>query len=672
MNWVEIVWTMMIAASLMLGVVHLFVWKKQRSQHAHLLFFVLAASAAAYGAFELARMQAETPGSLAALARWSHVPLAMFIISTVGFVRLYFDAGRFWLAYAVIGIRLVALALNFLTGVNVNFREITALDHLQLFGGAVVVGPVGIANPWAIVPQLSNLLLVAFIVDASITLWRRGGPVARRRAALVGGSLAFCIMAAGSFAALVVTGVVHAPTILMPGFFVVVMAMGYELVWDLAAAAQLAAQLRASEQRFRAVVEAVPSAILLVNGQGMITLANGQAETVFGYQSAELVAEPVEMLIPERLRNSHAGLRGAYARDPQPRAMGAGRALVACRKDGREIPVEASLCPMPTKDGLFVLVSIVDITERRSVERTTARQRDELAHLSRVAMLGELSGSLAHELNQPLTAILSNAQAAQRFLAQDPPRVDKLAEILTDIVKSDHRAGAVIQRLRSLLRKEEAQRHPLDINDVVEESLRLMRSDLLNRQVAVSTDLADALPAVSGDRSQLQQVLLNLVINGCDAMRDQDTDRRLLVRTQTTVQGNVEVAVVDLGAGIDSADLERIFEPFMTTRAQGLGLGLAICRSIVEVHGGRLWASNNADGGATLHCELPAKRDCAMREPAPTVYVVDDDPDVLKAIERLLESVGLTVATFRRRTGFSNAMTGALRVALCSTSRCRA
>ena len=253
-------------------------------------------------------------------------------------------------------------------------------------------------------------------------------------------------------------------------------------------------------------------------------------------------------------------------------------------------------------------MSVVDITERRSVERATARQRDEFAHLSRVAMLGELSGSLAHELNQPLTAILSNAQAAQRFLAQSPPRVDKLAEILTDIVKSDHRAGAVIQRLRSLLRKEEAQRHPLDINEVVEESLRLMRSDLLNRQVAVSTDLAEALPAVSGDRNQLQQVLLNLVINGCDAMDGREADRRLLVRTQTTAHGDVEVSVADRGAGIPLADLERIFEPFMTTKAKGMGLGLAICRSIVEAHGGRLWATNNPDRGATLHCELPAKR----------------------------------------------------------------
>ena len=608
MNWVQIAWVMMIAGSLMLGVVHLFVWQKQRSQYANLLFFVLAVSAAAYGAYELARMQAGTPASLAVNARWSHVPLVVFIIAVVGFVRLYFDAGRTWLAYAVIGLRLAALALNFLTGVNVNFREITALDHLQLWGGAVVSGPIGIPNPWAIIPQLSNLLLVVFIVDASVTLWRRGGAVSRRRAAFVGGSLAFCVLAAASFAALVVTGVVHAPTILMPGFFVVVLAMGYELVWDLVAAGQLAAQLRASEQRFRTVVEAVPSAILLVDGKGMITLANARAETVFGYQRAELVAQPVEMLIPERLRASHAAVRGDYAGDPQARAMGAGRELVARRKDGSEIPVEAALSPMPTKEGLFVLVSVIDISERRKLERSAARQRDDLAHLSRVAMLGELSGSLAHELNQPLTAILSNAQAAQRFLAQSPPRIDRLAEILADIVKCDHRAGAVIQRVRSLLRKENSQLHSLDVNDVVDESLRLIHSDLMNRQVMISTDLAAGLPAVSGDRNQLQQVLLNFVINGCDAMDGQEMDRRLLVRTQATAHGNVEVSVADRGAGIPAANLERIFEPFVTTKATGMGLGLAICRSIVEAHGGRLWATNNADRGASLHCELPAAK----------------------------------------------------------------
>jgi len=573
------------------------------------MFFALASSVAAFGAFEMVMMRAQFPPDYATTLRWAHVPLAMFVLSIVWFVHFYFEAGRLWLAYAASGLRLLVLGLNFMTGVNINFREVSSLDQLMLWGGVVVSGPVGVTNPWAIVPQIGNVLLVAFVVDASVMLWRRGGPDARRRAALVGGSLILLITVVAGFAALTTFGLVHAPTIVMPGAFIVVLAMGYELGWDVIAAAQVVAQLRASELRFRAVIEAVPSAILVVDDKGLIKFANWQAEPVFGYSRAELIAKPVEMLIPERFGKPHTRLRQDYARDARARMMGAGRELFACRKDGGEIPVEVALNPMLAEEGMFVLVSVVDVTERRNVERATARQRDEIAHLSRVAMLGELSGSLAHELNQPLTAILSNAQAAQRFLAHRPPPLEKLTEILADIVKSDHRAGAVIQRLRSLLRKEDAQRHPLEINDLVEESLHLMRSDLMNRQVAVSTEFDEAMPAVSGDRNQLQQVLLNFVINGCDAMDGQEVDRRLLVRTRATAQGNVEVSVADRGAGIPVADLDRIFEPFMTTKSHGLGLGLAICRSIVEAHGGRLWATNNADRGATLHCELPAKGD---------------------------------------------------------------
>ena len=287
--------------------------------------------------------------------------------------------------------------------------------------------------------------------------------------------------------------------------------------------------------------------------------------------------------------------------------MASGRELFAQRKDGVEVPVEVGLSPMRTGDKLFVLVSLVDVSERRRYDREAVKQHDELAHLSRVAMLGELSGSLAHELNQPLTAILSNAQAAQRFLARNPPELDALSDILSDIVRNDRRAGDVIQRLRSLLRKEEAERQPLALNDVVVESLQLMRSDLLNRQVSVQTELAPGLPTVRGDRVQLQQVLLNYVINGCDAMDGQAVSRLLLVRTRASDGGGIEVAVTDRGTGIPPDDIERIFEPFMTTKARGMGPGLAICRTIVEAHGGKVWASNNnAERGATLHFALPA------------------------------------------------------------------
>jgi PAS domain S-box-containing protein len=488
------------------------------------------------------------------------------------------------------------------------------LERATLWGGVVVAVPVGIPNPWQIVAQISNLLLVAFVIDASITLWRRGDLVARRRAVLVGGSVVLCVVVVASIGILIVTGALHAPTILTPGFLVVVLAMGYELSWDVIAAAQLAVKLRtsetrlrASEERFRSVVEAVPNAILLVDGDGKVTLTNPQANALFDYAREELIGRSVELLIPPRYRSSHETYRQSYAADALARVMGSARELYAQRKDGSEVPVEVFLTPMRTADSLFVLVSLIDVTERRQNERTAARQRDEIAHLSRVAMLGELSGSLAHELNQPLTAILSNAQAAQRLLARSPPELDNLSEILADIVKSDRRAGAVIERLRSMLRKEDAQRQAFNVNDAVQEALRLMHSDLLGRQVTVAAELAEKLTPVTGDRVQLQQVMLNLVINGCDAMDGLEADRRLVIRSRATAQSTIEISVADNGEGIPPKDLERIFEPFVTTKAHGMGLGLAICRSIAVAHGGSLWATNNAERGATFHFELPVQ-----------------------------------------------------------------
>jgi PAS domain S-box-containing protein len=608
MNWIEIAWVGMAAASLTIGTIHLFVWIEHRTHYAHLLFFALAASTTAFAAFELAMMQAPSAAAYAATLRWSHVPATLLALSTIWFVRFHFNAGRLWLAWAACGFRLLAFALNFTTGVNVNFQEVSALDHLILWGDVVVVVPIGTPGVGVVVPPISNLLLIAFVVDASVALWRRGGAVERRRAAIVGGGVAACVAAIASFAVLINLGLVRAPTLVVPGVFLIVLAMGYELGLDLIVAARLAERVRASEARFRAVVEAVPSAILLVDAGGRIALANARAEGVFGYPRSELVGRPVEMLLPQRLRDQHAVFRGHDADDRQILAMTADRQLFAVRKDGTEFQAEATLSPMDTDQGPFVLVSMVDISHRLQLEQAAARQRDELAHLSRVAMLGELSGSLAHELNQPLAAILSNAQAGQRFLAQSPPQMERIPAILSDIVKSDHRARAVIERLRSLLKKEPAQHQRLDLNELIEESLRLMRSDLKNRNVEADLDLARGLPAVNGDRNQLQQVLLNLIINGCDAMDTQPTDRRLRLRTRLRKQGGIEFAVVDRGTGIAPADLERIFDPFVTTKAQGLGLGLSICRSIVEAHGGRLWATPNAEGGATLNCELPAIR----------------------------------------------------------------
>jgi C4-dicarboxylate-specific signal transduction histidine kinase len=256
---------------------------------------------------------------------------------------------------------------------------------------------------------------------------------------------------------------------------------------------------------------------------------------------------------------------------------------------------------------LFVLASVIDISERKQAELEAVRQRNEMTHLSRVTMLGELSGSIAHELNLPLSAILCNAQAGQRILANGAIDLTELREILNDIVSEDKRAGEVIRRLRLFLEKGEVQQHSLCINEVVQDVLKLIRSDLINQKVAVDCKLARNLPTITGDPVQLQQVLLNLVVNACDAMAGCNTpERRLIIRTGIENGSSaLIVSVTDRGGSIPEEKIEQIFQPFFTTKAKGLGLGLSVCRTIIAAHRGKLWATNNADCGATFNFSLP-------------------------------------------------------------------
>ena len=242
------------------------------------------------------------------------------------------------------------------------------------------------------------------------------------------------------------------------------------------------------------------------------------------------------------------------------------------------------------------------------IERTRLQQA-ELARVSRVSLLGELSTSLAHELNQPLAAILSNAQAALRFLDDGAVDVEETRACLKDIAESDQRASEIIRRMRSMMKKGEAQLEPRDINADIEEVLTLLHSDLVTRQVTVSTALQPGLPLVRGDHIQLQQVMLNLIVNGCDAMQAAGSlNRSLVVRTSRDGTGLVRISVIDSGPGIPAPSLERIFDPFFSTKSNGLGMGLSICRAIVKAHGGRLWAENNTPHpGATLHFTLQAE-----------------------------------------------------------------
>jgi PAS domain S-box-containing protein len=494
------------------------------------------------------------------------------------------------------------------------------------------------------------------------------------------------------------------------------------------------------EALFRAVVEAAPNAIVMTDGAARIALVNMQAEQVFGYARAELVGQPVEMLVPQRYRFHHPKLRMAFLADPRARPMGSGRDLYALKKDGNEFPVEIGLSPIETDEGTMVLLAIVDITARKAAEVAllesersllidgvvdyaiymldpsgiirnwnrgarrikgyeaeevvgrhfacffteedraanvpqrsleiaardghhesqglrvrkdgshflaeavvdavkdangrlvgfakvtrditervqAAREIEEvkqqemrlqLAHENRLATLGQLTASIAHEVNQPLGAAVNYANAALRWLNADPPDLKEAQDALDAIVRAGNRASAVLGRIRDMVKKAPAEEGDISLNEKIPAVLALTSGEAARHEVAIRVELAPDLPTVRGDQVQLQQVLLNLIVNAIEAMSTlTDGPRELVVGSQPHGESGVAVFVRDTGPGLASEALEQIFMPFYTNKGSGLGMGLAICASIIEAHGGRIWASPSTSRGAVFQFTLPSGR----------------------------------------------------------------
>jgi PAS domain S-box-containing protein len=371
------------------------------------------------------------------------------------------------------------------------------------------------------------------------------------------------------------------------------------------------ATLRASEERWRGMFEASAVGVALTDENQRFVAVNDAFQKMLGYTAEELCSTgPVEITHED----DRAATKKMINRMLADRRAGYDVEKRYLRKDGTVIWVRVSTARPPDADrGMRNIPTIiVDITERKRAEDSMHEARDALFRVARLSTVGELSASIAHELSQPLGAIVANGQACIRLLAGSGAHIEDAKVAVEEIIVDAMRASAVLKRVRAMVKNATPERRPLDINSVISEVLTLTRQELQRHRVSVQTILDPELPLVPADRVQVQQVVMNLVMNGIEAMWEIDDGPRILIlKTQFDNDHNVAVSVEDTGGGVDPADLGRIFEAFFTTKPEGMGMGLSICNSIVRAHGGGLSAAAGALGGSVFRFTLPAVQDAA-------------------------------------------------------------
>lgn len=408
-------------------------------------------------------------------------------------------------------------------------------------------------------------------------------------------------------------------TVWLRDFVTVEMAEGVPLalrgfLLDITDRKEAEADRRASEERFRIAIELATDIIAEGDVDTGEVIWFGDVDGVLGYELGEF-PRTVEGWVASLHPDDRDGVMERFERDIVRGRRGTSLEYRIRRKDGTYRHWVAGVAPRLVdshqKPSRFIGV-ISDVTDRVNADIELTQQREALAHAVRVASLGELAASLAHELSQPLAAILSNAQAAKNYLDRESPDIDEVREIVEDIIADDRRAGGVLRRLHGMMKKQAPSRSRVDLGELVTGVVGLMRSALVASGVTIGIQSDAAVPPVDGDENEIQQVLINLIGNAIDAMADLDSGRRNIRMTiAVEPSGAVTVSVRDSGPGIADDALPQVFDSFFSSKPQGLGMGLAICRKIIEAHSGRIWAVNNPDGGATLAFSLP----CAS-EPA--------------------------------------------------------
>ena len=612
MSYVTVVWSVIAACALLLALMYGVVWLLDRKARAALAFSFESLAIVGSVIVELGMMNSTTPEQWGEWVRWNQVPILVRTVALCAFIRFYFETGRPWLMWTAIGARAVVMIAGFLIDPNFNFSRIDSLDRVTFLGEQVSIVGQAVTSPHQWFATLATSLVLVFVLDASLTLWRRGTRDARRKVIVIGGATCLSWAVGSIYTTLMVYGDVRLPALLAPPFLIMLAAMTFELSRDTLRAASLARELRESEARLELAASAAGLSLWSWNRERGRLWATNPARALLGLGGDDtldlarvrsMVAANDLARVEEAWRR--AAVSGAEA-DVQFKIRlsdGAIRLLAArgraeTDEHGRAVSAQGVLR---------------DITEQARALAENEELRRDLAHASRVSVLGTLSSSLTHELGQPLGAILLNAETAELLLQRQSPDLNEVRHILADIRRDDRRATEVIDRLRKLLKRGQMEFVALAPEDLVQDVEALLRLDANARDLRLECACEAGLPSIRGDRVHLVQVLINLVMNGMDAVANQPSPRRrVALKACAGTRGYVEFVVRDWGSGIESSLLSRVFDPFFTTKTHGMGIGLSVSRTIIDAHHGRLRAENASDGGAIFHLLLPTVESSAL------------------------------------------------------------
>lgn len=357
---------------------------------------------------------------------------------------------------------------------------------------------------------------------------------------------------------------------------------------------------------FDALIATAVDGIMVIDEKGSVRIYNKACERLFGYEAAEVIGHSIKMLMPAPYHDEHDGYLEHYVSTGEKHIIGIGREVQGRRKDGSVFPMNLSVGEGVIRGERIFLGIITDISDRLSRERRILDLQSEMLHVSRLTDMGQVAAGLAHELNQPLTAILNYTNAGLDIA--DERGDDELKSVFGKVAEQASRAGNIIRRLRAFIEKRGPNRTDEDITRTIDEAIRLGQINAAERGIKLRVLFEHGLPNVSIDRVQIQQVLINLMKNAAEAMERSDR-RELTVTISRVAPELVQVSVADTGPGISDDMTEKLFQPFVTTKATGMGMGLSICRGIIEAHGGRLWLESNPGGGATFRFNVPVAQD---------------------------------------------------------------